>query len=58
MIEDKKQEEEGQDTKVKEKKSISWTELFQLIKTKKYLMLLSFCVCGLCKYNNYEIFIY
>ena len=57
MIEDKKQEEEGQ-TKVKEKKSISWTELFQLIKTKKYLMLLSFCVCGLCKYNNYEIFIY
>lgn len=35
---------------VKEKKTISVKELFILFKTKKYLMLLSFCICGLCKY--------
>lgn len=54
LIEEKKQKEETENKtgEVKEKKSITWKELFQLLKTKKYLMLLSFCVCGLCKYNN------
>ena len=32
-----------------EKKNLTGKELFRLLKTKKYLMLLSFCVCGLCK---------
>ena len=55
LIEDKKDEEENNtnETKteeVKEKKNITVKELFMLFKTKKYLMLLSFCICGLCKY--------
>ena len=55
--EDVKEKKETNETEtktedVKEKKNITWKELFQLLKTKKYLMLLSFCVCGLCKYNN------
>ena len=67
LIDDKNQDEGGANDKieaqeteekeVKEKKSITWKELFQLLKTKKYLMLLSFCVCGLCKYNNIKIYI-
>lgn len=35
----------------KEKKNITGSELFRLFKTKKYLMLLSFCICGLCTFN-------
>ena len=55
LIEDKKDEEENNTNEVKieevkEKKNISVKELFILFKTKKYLMLLSFCICGLCKY--------
>ena len=42
LIEDKKEE-------IKEKKNISVKELFALFKTRKYLMILSFCICGLCK---------
>ena len=67
LIDDKNQDEGGANDKieaqeteekeVKEKKNISWSELFRLIRTKKYLMLLSFCVCGLCKYNNIKIYI-
>ena len=34
---------------IKEKKNISVKELFALFKTKKYLMILSFCICSLCK---------
>jgi hypothetical protein len=59
--EEKKEEEKTSESEAKEqkeKKNISGKELFRLFRTKKYLMLLSFCVCGLCKYNNYEIFIY
>lgn len=55
LVEDtetKEKEEQENKTEVKEKKNITWSELFKLIKTKKYLMLLSFCVCGLCKYSN------
>ena len=55
LIEDKKDEEENninevKTEEVKEKKNISVKELFILFKTKKYLMLLSFCICGLCKF--------
>ena len=55
LIGDKKDEEENNTNEVKieeakEKKNISVKELFILFKTKKYLMLLSFCICGLCKY--------
>ena len=51
LIEEEKQKEGTETTtkEVKEKKNITWKELFQLLKTKKYLMLLSFCICGLCK---------
>ena len=41
-IEDKKEE-------IKIKKHITVYELFRLFGTKKYLMILSFCICGLCK---------
>ena len=54
LIEDKNDEEnntnETKTEEVKEKKNITVKELFMLFKTKKYLMLLSFCICGLCKY--------
>ena len=52
-----KETQETQEEEVKEKKNISWSELFRLIRTKKYLMILSFCICGLCKYNNIRIYI-
>ena len=41
-IEDKKEE-------IKIKKHITVYEIFRLFGTKKYLMILSFCICGLCK---------
>ena len=54
LIEDKKDEEnnpnEQKIEEVKEKKNISFKELIFLFKTKKFLMILSFCICGLCKY--------
>jgi len=54
LIEDENDEEnntnETKTEEVKEKKNITVKELFMLFKTKKYLMLLSFCICGLCKY--------
>ena len=54
-------DEENQQNKEKEekkeKKDISSKELFRLFKTKKNLMLLSFCICGLCKFNK-NIYIY
>ena len=60
----KKEEEEKEETtkeekaeESKEKKNISGRELFLIFKTKKNLMLLSFCVCGLCKYNRINLFI-
>ena len=43
------EEEKGIKNKEKEKENISGKELFKLLKTKKYWMLLSFCICGLCK---------
>lgn len=57
IIEDKKEkesenkEEEKEEGKkeIKIKKQISVKELFRLFRTKKYLMILSFCICGLCK---------
>jgi Na+/melibiose symporter-like transporter len=53
LIEDKKDEEnnpnEQKIEEVKEKKNISFKEMIFLFKTKKFLMILSFCICGLCK---------
>ena len=43
--------EEDKKEESKEKKNITAAELFRLFKTKKYLMLLSFCICGLCKFK-------
>lgn len=34
---------------IKEKKNITVKELLSLFRTKKFLMILSFCICGLCK---------
>jgi len=39
---------------IKIKKNITMKELLLLFFTKKYLMLLSFCICGLCKYIIYN----
>ena len=59
LIKNEKEEKEGEDIEgnkeeetqeVKEKKNITGRELFRLFATKKYLMLLSFCICGLCKF--------
>ena len=51
---DEKLIEEKKDEKIKssneEKKNITFKELLFLFKTKKFLMILSFCICGLCKY--------
>ena len=51
-----KEEKENENTpeeepEKKQKKNISGKDLFRLFRTKKYLMLLSFCICGLCKYK-------
>ena len=53
----RKRAQETEEKEVKEKKNISLSESFGLIRTKKYLMLLSFCICGLCKYNNIKVYI-
>ena len=53
--EETKQDKEKKEKK--EKKDISTKELFRLFKTKKNLMLLSFCICGLCKLEK-NIYIY
>jgi Na+/melibiose symporter-like transporter len=50
LIEDEENSSNGQRIEeVKEKKNISFKELILLFKTKKFLMILSFCICGLCK---------
>ena len=47
----KRESTKSEDSKDKKtgKKNLTGKELFRLLKTKQYLMLLSFCICGLCK---------
>ena len=55
LIQDNKEEKTNDADKstkeeIIEKKNITIKELLFLFKTKKYLMILSLCICGLCKY--------